>query len=144
MRNDDLSFVADALLALCQPDCDRPYFDDIALQKKIESARRNDSRFVARLASKATGGDLLASECADILIEARLTCRQLDVFQLRMQGYTFEEIGGRGLNTKQAAQAVFVQALKKLARCYAVYRYEGLHEVYESERRRGLRPRPQR
>jgi len=144
MINDDLSFVADALLALCEPDPDMPVFDELGMDRKMQAARKNDTRYVTDLAKKSTGADLLASELADVLAQSTLTCRQMEVFQLRLQGFTFEEIGGRGLHTKQAAQAVFVQALKKLARSYRVYRYEGLNEVYESERRRGTRPRPQR
>ena len=58
---------------------------------------------------------------------------------MRLEGRTFEDIGRLRRHTKQAAQNIFVQALKKFARALAVYEYTGLAEVYQNEINRGRR-----
>jgi DNA-binding NarL/FixJ family response regulator len=141
MTKDDLRFVADALLALCEPDPSRPFYSEEAFDHKLKLAYHREPKLIGLILVKHLQDDLLAHECEDVLDAAGLTCRQLEVLQMRIEGYTFEEIGARGNHTKQGAQNIFVQALKKLGRSCRVYRYEGLSEVYRSELRRGLRPK---
>ncbi len=141
MTKDDLRFVADALLALCEPDPLRPCYSEEAFDQKIKLAHRREPSVLGLVLSKHLQDDLLAHECEDVLKMAGLTQRQSEVLQLRIEGYTFEEIGRAGNHSKQGAQNIFVQALKKLGRSCRVYRYEGISEVYRSELNRGIRPK---
>jgi hypothetical protein len=111
---DDLSFVADALLALCERGSERPWYSEEGMR-------------------------VLSRECHDVFCRAGLTRRQSVVLLQRLEGWTFEEIGRAVGGSKQGAQHVFVQAVKKIARAFRVYPFKGLSEVYRWETRRGLR-----
>jgi hypothetical protein len=50
---------------------------------------------------------------------------------------TFDEIGQLWNRTKQGAQRVFQQAVRKLRRAQRVYPFAGLNEVYRQEIHRG-------
>ena len=80
---------------------------------------------------------LFLTECLAIVERAHLTKRQAEVLSLRLEGYTFEQIGQHRGHTKQGAQRIFMQALKKIRRSVHVYRYRGLGEVYRFEVLRG-------
>ncbi|MCW5941634.1 MAG: hypothetical protein KIS66_05350 [Fimbriimonadaceae bacterium] len=138
MKRQDLAFVADALLTLCERDRDAPHYTERAFEGKLAVAHRREPR-LAHLAMGRGGHPLLCSEIEAILVDAGLTDRQKTVFRLRAQGRTFEEIGRLGGHTKQGAQSIFSQAKKKLERAQDVYPYRGLSEVYHDEVRRGRR-----
>ena len=76
-------------------------------------------------------------ELKEIYKRARLTHRQCQVVNMRASGYTFDEIGQFFQHTKQGAQRIFTQALRKLHRAFNVYPYVGLGEVYRQELKRG-------
>lgn len=136
----DLELVSEAILSLLIRDPERPHYADRILDRKIDLDRRREPFF----ASLSRFGEevLLQSECEGLFELARLTARQELVFRKRLSGATFEEIGHQGGHTKQGAQRVFVQALKKITRAYRVYPYVGLSEVYRREVGRGLVRRP--
>lgn len=138
MKRQELGFVADALLTLCERDRNAPHYTERAFETKLLDARRREPR-LAHLAMGRGGHPLLCSEIEAIITDARLTDRQKTVFRLRMQGRTFEEIGKLGGHTKQGAQSVFCQAMKKLVRAQDVYPFRGLSDVYQDEVRRGRR-----
>jgi len=135
MDSIDLSFVADALLAMCEPEPDAPFFTEDGFEAKLQRARRRESHSAGELIS-ARGDRMLGVECRDVLRAAGLTPRQQEVLDLRLEGFTFEEIGNFSRTSKQAAMNVFVQALKKVSRTFRAYRYAGLSEVYGSEVKR--------
>jgi hypothetical protein len=135
MINGDISFVADALFALCDTSqlvpCERRV-KTVLMQEVPENLL-----YQAILLVKGHE-PLLEVECREIYTKADLTPLQSKVLEMRLKGWTFEEIGRKRGHTKQGAQNIFVQALKKLARSLRVYPYTGLSEVYQGELRRGL------
>lgn len=138
MTRDDLAFVADALLALCDRSEERPFYSEDVLRAKMQLAERREPLYGQMILPH--GDDpLLRDECRVLIDDARLTERQLDVLHKRLEGWTFEEIGKAGGHSRQGAQNIFIQALKKLARSMRVYPLRGLSEVYRRETRRGLR-----
>ncbi|RYG26361.1 hypothetical protein EON82_03690 [bacterium] len=136
----DLSFVADALLAMCENERDAPFYTEDGFETKLQRIRRRETTAADELISGRVDA-MLAIECRDVLSAAGLTARQHEVLDLRLEGFTFEEIGGFGRTSKQAAMNVFVQALKKISRTFREYRYAGLSEVYRSEVERPSRGR---
>ena len=137
----DLNMICEALLDMVQRDKERPHYTDRALDRKIGIEHRREPVY-ASLSKYRGDSVLLQHECEGLCREAKLTARQEKVFRQRLGGMTFEEIGGRGGNrTKQSAQRVFMQALKKIARAYEVYPYIGMSDVYRQETRRGRVPR---
>lgn len=138
MTRDDLAFVADALLALCDRSENRPFYSEDAFRLKLRLAVQREPVY-ARMVSPSQHDPLLMEECRCVIAEARLTERQLDVLSKRLDGWTFEEIGRAGGHSKQGAQNIFLQALKKIARAFRVYPFRGLSEVYRREVRRGAR-----
>lgn len=139
MTKEDLTFVADALLALAAEDRHAPFHTEEALNAKmrLEDARR--ATFAEIIAPDQCFDYLIECECRAILEGACLTQIQMDVLKLRLAGRRFEEIGRLRSHTKQGAQRIFVQAIKKLSRSYHVYRYRGLSDVYRNEVNRGPR-----
>jgi hypothetical protein len=135
---DDLSFVADALLALCERGSERPWYSEEGMRVKLKLAERREPQF-GHLVRQTDGDPLLSRECHDVFCRAGLTRRQSVVLLQRLEGWTFEEIGRAVGGSKQGAQHVFVQAVKKIARACRVYPFKGLSEVYRWETRRGLR-----
>lgn len=137
MKAEDLAFVADALLALCDKDERAPFEIQATFEHKLRHGPKLDPLFD----HLSRGGDdpLLRVECEAVIDSARLTMRQTEVLSWRLDGYTFDQIGCRTGHTKQAAQRVFVQALKKLAHALNVYPYKGLSDIYRRELRRGCR-----
>ena len=137
MSPNDLSFVADALLALCEKPQTRPFYSEEGMRIKLKRADWRDPLYGHLLQQK--GADpLLQNECDEVFRSARLTARQTEVLMRRLEGWTFEEIGQEAGHSRQGAQHIFVQALKKIARAFRVYPWKGLAEVYRWETRRGL------
>jgi hypothetical protein len=134
----DLSFVADALLAMCESERDAPFYTENGFEAKLQRIRRRETHSASELIS-GRGDRMLAVECRDVLKDAGLTPRQWEVLDLRLEGFTFEEIGGFSRTSKQAAMNVFIQALKKVSRTFRAYPYAGLSEVYRSEVKRRSR-----
>lgn len=137
MHTENLAFVAEALLALCDNDDRAPFYSERNMRRREDLASRRDPLH-SKLARAQATDSLLDGECRDVVQSARLTDRQLEIVNLRLEGYTFEEIGRKRGCTKQGVQHVFVQALKKLDRAFDVYPYRGLSEIYRFEVRRGL------
>lgn len=137
MTCEDLSFVADALLALCERTADRPFYSEETFRLKLKLAERREP-LLEPIEALRTDDALLRVECRDVFREAKLTERQAAVLARRLDGWTFEEIGKEGGHSKQGAQHIFVQALKKIVRAFRVYPFKGLSDVYRDEVRRGL------
>ncbi len=137
MTREDYAFVADALLALCEKPADRPYFSEEGLRQKLKLSARRDVHFDPSHLMQADD-PLLKLECQEVFAQARLTDRQALVLAKRLEGWTFEEIGQAEGHSKQNAQNIFIQALKKIVRSFRVYPFKGLSDVYRSEVRRGL------
>jgi hypothetical protein len=145
MNKEDLRFVADALLALCEADHSQPFYTEEVFETKLKRARLRAISLPFHTPMEPwIADDLDRRECEEMLRFANLTDAQSRVLQLRLRGFTFEEIGARDGHTKQNSQRIFVQAIKKLDRSRRVYRYEGLADVYREETRRGVRCRPLR
>jgi DNA-binding NarL/FixJ family response regulator len=87
---------------------------------------------------------LLRAEWSLVADAAHLTANQQSVFEKRLSGWTFEEIGRQRGHSKQAAQNIFRQALKKLVRAWFADPLHGLADVYRQETLRGLKSRPRR
>lgn len=141
MSNEQLAFVAEALLALCDRCPERPFYSEDAMRGKLKRAQVREPLY-AHLIVGRREDPLLRDECADVIAIARLTQRQAEVVAMRLEGYTFEEIGRSGGHSKQGAQNIFVQGIKKLARAFRVYPYRGLSEVYKIEVKRGVKKGP--
>jgi DNA-directed RNA polymerase sigma subunit (sigma70/sigma32) len=138
MNREDYSFIAEALLALCEKDRQSPFVSERRLEQKIRKDQQQDE-LALQLARKQPDDALLESECLEIVNLAKLTHRQTHVFHLRLQGHTFDEIGKGAGHSKQGAQSIFIQALKKIVRAFRVYPYTGLSDVYRWEVHRGAR-----
>jgi hypothetical protein len=102
MKKEHIGFVADALFALFDtsdgPKRPVPTFPlqeatDHQLYQAVLLVKRHDP--------------LLATECSEIYDTAQLTAHQSRVLEMRLNGWTFEEIGRRRGHTKQAAQRIF-------------------------------------
>jgi hypothetical protein len=117
-------------------DLDRPYFSDAGLDRRIAYSRRKALANASRLAPQV-GDPFRTAELRNIVHAAKLTKRQYDVIRLRSRGLTFDEIGRLWNRTKQGAQRVFQQAVRKLRRAQRVYPFAGLNEVYRQEIHRG-------
>jgi hypothetical protein len=139
MTKEDFEFVADALLALCEDERRRPFYSENTFRCKLRREAEKRS-LVARLSERFPENDLLRSECMSVFERARLTPRQTEVLADRLEGWTFEEIGRKGGHSKQGAQSIFVQSLRKLTQAFRAYPYRGLSEVYRKEIRRGRLP----
>lgn len=141
MTRDDLSFLADALLALCERDAERPCYSEHGIKVKQRLAAMRDHRYAHCLLPQSAD-PLLRHECNDVFARASLTDRQANVLLRRLDGWTFEEIGREAGHSKQGAQHIFVQAMKKLTLTFRVYPFKGLSDVYRWETHRGVRRHP--
>lgn len=132
---EDLDFVADALLAICARDAEAPAYTEATFGYKLRRDRTQEPVIARKLA--ALSPDPLRLEEVRALIDgARLTPHQHECLTLRLDGFTFADIGRLCGSTKQNAQTTFVAALGKLRRSWRTYSYTGLAEVYQSETRR--------
>ncbi len=135
MTNEQIAFVADSLLALCEKSPERPCYSDDVMRQKLKLAERREPVY-GHLLMGRRDDPLLQDECRDVFEIAKLTERQSIVLHLRLEGYTFEEIGSRRGHSKQGAQNIFIQALKKLTHSFRVYPFRGLSDVYRWEVKR--------
>lgn len=118
------------------PDEERPFFSDAGLERRIAYSRRQ-ALIHAGILNQDHSNPFKNGELRSILKEAKLTRRQYEVIKLRASGLTFEEIGKLWNRTKQGAQRVYQQAVRKLQRARRVYPFTGLNEVYRQEIHRG-------
>lgn len=132
----DFTFIADALLALCDKPEDRPFYTEQALQRRFKEITCDSVIFL-----NVVAGDeddvLFRREYEAVFEEAKLTERQRQVAGRKFQGLSFEQIGRALGISKQSAQSTFTQALRKLYRALKTYPYAGLSEIYRSETHRG-------
>jgi hypothetical protein len=68
-----------------------------------------------------------------VLAIAKLTRRQAEVFAAKLAGDGWLDIGQRFGYSKQAAQGIFKQAVRRLRRAWRAYPFAGLEEVYRQE-----------
>ena len=132
-----LSQIADDLLRSVPRDPGAPHYIEDSFRRKLDDATRRESNMAlprVRLGALY----LYQQEWADISERACLTKRQHQVVSLRLEGYTFEQIGDNFGTTKQGAARVFFQGAKKLAKAWLDYPYRGLPAVYDEETSRGI------
>lgn len=128
---------ADRLLSALPPDPEAPFLTEASYKRKVTRSQMRDRKI--KIAYRRLAEDYLFKREWEAVVErARLTPRQRDVLDQRVLGVTFEEIGKKSKRTKQCAQQIFMQALKKIGRSLHVYPYAGLSEVYRTETRRGV------
>ena len=133
---EDLDFVADALLALCESDAAAPAYTEATFHYKLRRARVREPVIARRIAALSPD-PLRLEEVGALILSARLTPAQHECLTLRLDGFTFADVGTLCGTSKQSARTTFVAALAKLRRAWRTYRYAGLAEVYRSELRRG-------
>jgi hypothetical protein len=136
-----LSQRADALLARCGQDRERPFYRDDTFRSKERASRIREPRF--GLCAQARPESPLAElEFEGLLAWARLTETQEQVVRLRVAGWTLGEIGELRGCSKQAVQNVLAKAAARLKRALQTYPYLGLADAYLAEvSRRGPRRR---
>ena len=132
---EDLDVAADALLAQCERDSTAPAYTEATFRYKLRRARAREP-VIARKLTALTPDPLRREEVKTLIRSARLTPLQHECLTLRLDGFTFADIGQLCGSTKQNAQATFVAALATLRRSWRMYQYSGLAEVYRSEVRR--------
>lgn len=137
MTREDLAFAADALLDLCAEDARAPYYKEEYLRVKMERESAREPLY-EQLVPRTGASEILRRECAALISRAGLTERQMRILGLKLDGRTFGEIATRLGTSRQGAQQVFSQGIKKIARAWRVYPYAGLSDVYRREARRGL------
>ena len=137
---EDLSFIADALLAICEKDAAAPADTEAAFLQKLRRARTREPA-IARMLLALSPDPLRWEELSALVEQAHLTPHQHECLALRLDGFTFADIGQLCGSSKQSAQKTFVAALGKLRRMRRAYPYTGLPEVYRSEIWRGGTPR---
>ena len=133
-HNENQSLASDYVAV--SPDDERPFFSDAGLERKIAYNRRQTLAYASLINQNQTN-PFRTVELRNILTSAKLTRRQYQVIKLRARGLTFEEIGKLWNRTKQGAQRVYQQAVRKLQRARRVYPFAGLNEVYRQEIHRG-------
>jgi hypothetical protein len=136
MNSLDLNFIAEALIRLS--DLDRCWNDRRPRKDLSLDFPGAEKQIFYALARCPAHDRLLALECRTVYDNARLTRGQKKVLAMRLGGLTFEQIGQLRGMSRQAAQIVFLQAIKKLAHAMHVYPYAGLAEVYRTETTRGV------
>lgn len=137
MDKPPVSLIADALLDCIERDTDAPHYREDRFRRKLQTAHERE----LRLPLPETGleaREILRQQWNEVVDGAGLTDRQLEVVGMRLEGFTFEQIGSVRGTSKQGAQNVFFQAAKKLVKAWMEYPYRGLDEVYKGEVQRGL------
>lgn len=129
MDKGSVYIVADQVAKQIVRDRQAPHYTEEGFDRKLRRAKQRESQLPV-LWSHAHTHYLLTQEWNAIIAEADLTEAQFEVIDLRIEGYTFEEIGRRRGHTKQGAARIFEQGARKLAAAYAECATRGLHEVY--------------
>lgn len=132
----DFSFVADALLAMCESPADRPFYTEQVLRQRF-SELSCDTVIYFNLAAGRQDDELFRREFEAVFEQAKLTERQRQVMGRKLKGQSFETIGSALGVSKQSVQGTFTHGLKKLHRALRGYPYAGLSDVYRSETHRG-------
>lgn len=136
MNTRALTYAADRLLSQVERDPNAPHYVEDSFERKLYLANQRAHK-VPIPANTKVCNFLLQNEWAEVIENARLTAKQAEVLNLRLSGYTFEEIGVEGGHTKQGSQRIFFQAAKKLIKAWMEYPYRGLADVYREEISRG-------
>ncbi|MBX7136048.1 MAG: hypothetical protein K1X67_25545 [Fimbriimonadaceae bacterium] len=129
---DEMGRLADSFLSLVERDRDAPYYTEPGFRRRLELDRRRQSK-LAEPPPRVELSYLLRHEWSEMVQMANLTARQREVFAKRLSGWTFEEIGNASGRTRQGAQRVFSQAVRKLMVAWNEYPYRGLADVYRQE-----------
>jgi hypothetical protein len=130
-----LSILSDQLLSQVAREPGRPHYTEATFERKLARCRQRAPRLPPG-SFDVPYDFLLAREWAAIIGLAGLTRRQMEVLILRLQGRSFEEIGGRFGHSKQGSASILRQAVVKLRRTEAGYPFVGLASVYREETRR--------
>ena len=136
LSDEDLDFVADALLALCESDASAPAYTEATFRYKLRRARAREP-VIARRITALSPDPLRLEEVNALILGARLTPVQHECLTLRLDGFTFADVGTLCGTSKQSARTTFVAALAKLRRAWRTYPYAGLAETYRRETGRG-------
>jgi DNA-binding NarL/FixJ family response regulator len=139
MDKPNVSLIADALLACIERDADAPHYREDRFRRKLQDAHERELRLPIPPCG-AEAREILRHQWDEVTQAANLTERQLEVVRMRLDGYTFEQIGQLRGASKQGAQNVFFQAAKKLVKAWLEYPYRGLDDVYRGEVQRALPP----
>lgn len=124
-----LAIAADALILRSCRDRAAPCYTEEAFARKLRVARGRLGK-LPRAVSRPAIDYLFQREWAEIVALAGLTAAQAMVLELRSRGLTFEEIGRRRGCTKQGAQNVLAQAVRKIDRAREASPVTGLCETY--------------
>jgi hypothetical protein len=130
--------LADALLRQCPKDPHAPHYTEAGFSIKMFRARKRERQL--KKWTDQNGHDYLAqAEWRGLIQSARLTRKQSLIVGHRLLGSTFEDIGCHFGHSRQGAQRIYVQAVKKISTVLHVYPFRGLHDVYRRETSRGRR-----
>lgn len=135
----DLRMFVDLMLGQCDRDPEAPHYTESTFRRKLIEAKKRDARLPSRQVDPSDEY-LVRREWTEIVRDANLTQSQFAVFELRAQGWTFEEIGLSRGHSKQGAQSIFVQALKKVLLSRERLEFVGIAEIYREETRRRGNP----
>jgi DNA-binding NarL/FixJ family response regulator len=132
-----LAEAADAILSSIPRDKEAPFYGEKGFKAKMLRDTIRESKMIPDMTQQYR--DLIREhEYQEVMINAKLTARQREAVNLKFSGCTFAEIGRQWGRTKQGAQRVFMQGMRKLIRALRVYQYAGLGDVYRREIHRGL------
>jgi len=139
----ELNWLTEEIVKRIERDPDAPHYCEATFRRKLLTSHQRD--LCLQISSHPPEIEyLLRSQWGAVADHANLTSNQQSVFEMRLSGWTFEEIGRQRGHSKQASQNIFRQALKKLVRTWMADPISGLADVYRQETMRGLRPRPRR
>ncbi|MEO7454549.1 MAG: hypothetical protein ABIV13_07280 [Fimbriimonadales bacterium] len=129
---------ADRILSAIVRD-DRPHYRSEDIARKAKTDRRLARRYAATSTPRCEACTFLTkSAMRHVVRAADLTKRQIQVLRARLAGCGWLEIGCRFGHTRQAAQSIFKQAMRKVRQAYSADPYAGLDEVYRQEVSRHL------
>jgi hypothetical protein len=131
-------YEADRILSAIVRD-DRPHYRSEDMVRKAKTDRRLARRYAASRALKCEACTFLTkSAMRHVIRAAGLTRKQLQVLRARLAGYGWLEIGHRFGHSRQGAESIFKQAMRKVRQAYSADPYAGIEEVYRQEVNRHL------
>jgi hypothetical protein len=124
---------ADRILAAIVRD-DRPHYktERIIQKARTDHRRCKDLSLITPPRCEATH-EIRRRTVQRVLEASKLTRRQLEVLLAKVQGDSWLQIGRRFGYSRQAAQGIFKQALRKVRKAWVAYPFAGLEEVYRKE-----------
>lgn len=136
-RMNTQNWSADSLLARCAQDKDFPFYTEDNLRRNLNYSikRAIETNYRCQLDETT---NIRNRELRELIRYARLTYRQRDILESRLDGDSYVSIGRRWGFSKQAAQKMYRQAIRKLEWSAQNYPYAGLTEVYRSEKKRSV------